>query len=88
MTRQTFFAIATGAALLSLALCGEAMAARTSGNSPGGPAGPGSGPGPGTSAGHGGDPTLRGCGGQADDLGLDGPARRDFMWKCERGQRL
>jgi hypothetical protein len=60
-----------------------AFAMATGGDGNGGH--PGGGPnGPGNSGGSGAAPRVAGCDLRADQMGLDGPARRTFVWRCQQ----
>ena len=63
-----------------------AMATGGDGNGghPGGPNGP-NGPSAGNAGGPGGlTPRAAGCDFRADQMGLEGPARRSFLWRCQQ----
>ncbi len=86
MTRIfSFLAVTTTAAFLAFGGA-AAFAATTGGDGNGHPGGPPSGPSAGNSGGPGGvTPLVAGCDFQADQTGLDGPARRAFLWRCQQG---
>jgi hypothetical protein len=84
MTR-VFPILATAATVAFLTFGGAAaFAAAVGGHSPGGPAGPG-----GSAAGGKGPPPQgHSCILRADQLGLEGPAQRAFLSRCERGDAV
>jgi hypothetical protein len=89
MTRVfPFLAAAATAALLAFG--GAAYSATANGgDGPGHPGGPPGGP----SAGNAGGPAsalprVDGCDFRADQMGLDDPARRAFLWRCRQGGAL
>lgn len=84
MTRfVSFFATAATAAFLAFG-GGAAFAMATNGGD--GPGHPGGTNGPGATGGPGGPRVqLAGCEFRADQMGLEGPARRAFLWRCEQG---
>jgi hypothetical protein len=80
MTR-VFPIFATAATVAFLTFGGAtAFAAAVGGHSPGGPAGPSA------SGGKPPAPQFQGCGVRANQLGLEGPAQRAFLSRCERGE--
>ncbi len=86
MTRV--FPILTAAAIAAFLTFGSAaaFAAATGGNGNGHPGGPPGGPNGGNTGGPGGMPRLvAGCDFHADQMGLDGPARQAFVWRCQQG---
>ena len=86
MTRV--FPILAAAAIAAFLTFGgaAAFAAATGGNGNGHPGGPPGGPNGGNTGGPGGMPRLvAGCDFRADQMGLDGPARQAFVWRCQQG---
>ena len=56
------------------------------GGGPNGPSGPSAGPTGGNTNGPASvTPRLSSCDFRADQMGLDGRSRRDFVWRCEQG---
>ena len=82
MTRIfSFLAAATTAA--RLAFGGAAYAATANGgDGPGHPGGPNGGNAGGPASVS---PRVEGCDFRADEMGLAGPARRTFLWRCQQG---
>ena len=85
MRTVSLFPAAAVVAFLAFGGAG-AFAMATGGDGNGGHPGGPSGPSAGNAGGPGGaTPRVDGCDFRADQAGLDGPARRAFVWRCRQG---
>ena len=77
-----------GAAAFAMATGGDGNGGPSGhpGGGPNGPSGPSAGPSGGNTNGPASvTPRLSSCDFRADQMGLDGRPRRDFVWRCEQG---